>query len=233
MSRVKKPLIISEANENKDANEMIQPEEKLIKNSEIQQLKEKVIKLEVLLANKKKLQEDIEESDEIKIHADDRIRIMSLCPHYLTLTTETKGKGKQYNFAKFGEIHVILYADLLEIIRNNRHFVEDGYFYIMSQRCIIASGLEDIYERVLTKEKILEIIDCTSVDTSIELFKTANNNQRDLIVEMLINKTIEGESIDLNFLDRISRIYDKDKSEDVHIRQRIEDMKKQQSLLSR
>jgi len=101
----------------------------------------------------------------------------------------------------------------------------------MSQRCIMASGLEEVYEKMLTKEKILEIINCTNVDIAVELFKSANDNQRDLIVEMLINKIIEGASIDLNFLDRISRIYDKNKSEDIHIYKRIEDMKKQQSFI--
>jgi hypothetical protein len=144
--------------------------------------------------------------NQIKINQDDYIKVISLCPYQLNLCTEKNGGGKVFTFYSFGEVKRILYADLAKIIETNRGFLEKFYFYIMDKRCIRRHGLDDLYEKALTKERIEVILDGKSNDI-VSLFKSGNPIQQELIVDMLIQKMVKTpESVDLNMIDKISRV---------------------------
>lgn len=141
----------------------------------------------------------------IKIAQDEYIRIISLCPMQLNLSTQGMGKGKVFRFEKFGEIKRILYSDLVNILEVHSNFVEQGFFYILDRNVIMKHGLDEAYEKLLTKEQIQKIIDGDQKE-SVTLFESANNQQREFICDILIEKLQNEEKIDLNLIDRISRI---------------------------
>jgi len=157
-----------------------------------------------LVENKKEDEED-EEINSIRISPDTYIKVISLVPYNLNISTEPKGRGKIFKFSKFGMVKQILYSDLILIIENYSHFLEKGYFTILNQKVIKKHGLEEYYGKVLSKEMIEEILLGNQSD-AVNLFKNANKDQQQTISEMFVNKLIENESVDLNFLDRISRI---------------------------
>jgi hypothetical protein len=130
---------------------------------------------------------------------------MSLLPYPLILSTKGNGTGTVKKFTTMGEIKRILYRDLLEILESHRNFAEAGYFYIMDKRFIRQQGLDEMYSKILTKEKIEEIIRSTEPKHCVEIFNSANEKQKEIIVELLIDKLATGSSVDLNVVDAISR----------------------------
>lgn len=148
---------------------------------------------------------DLDEFNKIKINQDDYIKVVSLTPFQLNLTCEPKGAGKCFTFRGFGQTKRVLYSDLVKILENAHSFLEKAYFYIMDKRVIRRHGLDDLYEKILTKEKIEAIIEGNSND-AVSLFKSASESQQLIIVEMLIEKLVKDpDSVDLNMVDKISR----------------------------
>jgi hypothetical protein len=139
------------------------------------------------------------------IRPDEYIRVMSLCPMALNLSTQPKGRGKVIRFTRFGEVKSILYSQLVDIIDINTSFVQSGMFYIMNKKVVRKHGLDEVYAKILTKEQFEEIVAASS-DDAIELYRQSNGAQRENINVILIAKVRDGEIIDLNFVSKISKI---------------------------
>lgn len=177
-------------------------------------LKEKIDQLLSLQAKKeataivellKDDEEVMDEFNEIKISQDDYIKIVSLCDNPLYMSSLGFGKGKQWSWEKFGDTKRIVYSDVVAIMENYQRFLKKGYFYIADKRVIRRHGLDDLYATILSKEKIQKILGCND-DTSVELFSNANEEQRPMILRMIVSKIARGENMDLNIVDKISRI---------------------------
>lgn len=168
--------------------------------------KAKYKELEAQLAEKNRVQSKGESLPEKKnkVPLDDLIPLMSLLPYPLVLTTRTKGQGKVIKFESFGEVKLVLYQDLIDILEVSRHFMENGYYIILDERVIKAHGLQDIYSKILDKEKIESILSGTK--NGVELYKSCNPEQRKIIVTMIREKMVsDPESVDLNMVDKLSR----------------------------
>lgn len=169
------------------------------KDREIALLKSKLAQLE----GNSEVSEDI---DYQQVRPDEYVSVMSLLPYNLNLATQEGGQGAVKKFTKFGEVKRILYKDLVEILEVHRNFVEAGYFYIMNPQLIRYHGLDDVYEKILTKEKIEEIIS-TESDAAVDLYSSTNEKQQEIIVQLLIDKILlEPQNVNLNFIDKISRL---------------------------
>jgi hypothetical protein len=143
--------------------------------------------------------------DNARIETDEYISVMSLLPYTLNLTTKEAGQGSVKKFTRFGEIKKILYKDLIDIVEVHENFVEAGYFYILHPGFIRQHGLEEIYSRILTKDKIEQIILANS-ENSLTIFESANPEQKEVIIQLLVDKLQSNpESVNLNMVDKISR----------------------------
>lgn len=152
-----------------------------------------------------------QQEDNTSIPLDAYIEVMSLVPYKLNLSTERLGKGRQFSFSRFGEIKRILYNDLASIFENYRTFMEQGLFYILNPKVIRKHGLDDIYEKILTKEMIEKVLNFDS-KAAISLYETATDAQKEVIDSMLIKKIKDGETsdIDFNVVAKISSIGGRD-----------------------
>lgn len=166
---------------------------------------------------------DDEDNNDINISSDSYIKVMSLTPYQLTLTTEPYGRGKKFDFHNFGEVKRILYHHLTDIMEEHPNFVNEGYFVILNKDVVRKHGLDDVYAKILTKEK-LELIFAGNDSDAVNLFKACGDAQRQFIVNMIHDKMLKGEFVDLNLLDRFSRIIDP--SGEYSIAKIGEDMKK-------
>ena len=169
-------------------------------------------KLAELEKENKKLKERLEgEGDNAGIPLDAYIEVMSLVPFKLNLSTERLGRGRQFSFSRFGEVKRILYNDLASIFENYRSFMEQGYFYILNQKVIRKHGLNDIYEKILTKEMIDNILTFDS-KSAIKLYESASEAQREVIDGMLIKivKDKDVSDVDFNIISQVSKIGGRD-----------------------
>lgn len=172
------------------------------KDKEIALLKAKLAELE----NSSSSPVVMDEIEPKQVRPDEYVSVMSLLPYNLNLSTLEGGQGSVKKFNKFGEVKRILYKDLVEILEVHRNFVEAGYFYIMNPQLIRYHGLDDVYEKILTKEKIEEVIS-TDSDAAVNLYTSANEKQQEVIVQLLIDKiNTNPDSVNLNYIDKISRI---------------------------
>jgi hypothetical protein len=120
------------------------------------------------------------------------------------LSTLGLGRGKIFSFKKFGETKRILYSDLVEIIEHQDTFLKEGLFYIDDSRVIRRHGLDEVYESILSKDKVQKIIE--NNQNAITLFASASDSQKKMIAQLFIDKLTRGEQIDLNLVDSITRL---------------------------
>ena len=146
-----------------------------------------------------------ETTEEISISQTDYIKVMNLLPYQLNLCTRNYGQGKIFKFERFGQIKKIIYSDLTEILEVDARFLEEGAFIILNPKVVRLHGLDDIYSKILTKEKIEKILEGT--DEGIALYSTANEGQQKVIVGLLVDKLIKDPtSLDMNMIDKLSRL---------------------------
>jgi len=183
-------------------------------NAELEALRARIAELE-----EKKEKPEEEDFRDVKIQQDDFISVMSLLPYNLNLSTRMGGQGNVKKFTKFGEVKKIMYGDLINILEVNSNFLNAGYFYIMNPALIRHHGLGEVYSKILTKEKIEEILASNS-DECLTLYSSANEKQQEIIVELLIERVFNNpDSVNLNIVDKISR------ASKVDISKRAEEMR--------
>jgi hypothetical protein len=91
----------------------------------------------------------------------------------------------------------------------NDRFLQEGRFVILNRNVVRKHGLDDTLSKILTKDKIDQIIYGENQTDVINLFKAANETQQKNICNIILQKLVAGENIDLNLVDRISREWGK------------------------
>lgn len=157
------------------------------------------------------------------------VKVMSLCGNKLNLATRPHGLGKTFSFDRFGETKNILYSDLLEINNNQKNFLEAGYYYILDDRVIDFEGLNDIYNKILSKDQIERIL--SNEKDATELFQKTNPKQQNVIIKFIVDKILAGENVDLNLVDGLSKIYKINNPDATDIQTRVKNTKNALSVL--
>ena len=209
----------------------------LIENSKVESSEETVVIKKTELENIYKMIEDLQnniknnsnlsvkknEEDEAEIYdyeeeevpLNSYIKVMSLIPYELNLSTERHGKGRIFTFRGYGKTKRIIYQELEKIIEENRHFLERGFFIILDKRVVRKHGLDDIYKNIMNKEKMDMILlgfqgGEVKENDILSFAKSAPKEQQKILATMVIDKRINGETIDLNLFDKLGRIMDMD-----------------------
>ena len=193
------------SDENKDEMFLKVIEQMKQMQKEIKKLQEEKTNAEDLIKTLK-LNNNKENLDEPKL--EDDITVISQCVGGLTLSTDGKGEGTVYRFSKFGEIQDIPWGDLKDICKNMRSLAQKGAFYIANEKAVKKARLKNYYDRMLRNEDILNLFDKDS-NTIIELYKLANDFQKETIIDLICNKKMKGENVDGGVLYAISELSEK------------------------
>ena len=199
---------------------------KAVDNTELEMLKQQLAEMSAKIAQlsgsgEKEIQSD--NGKEIHIALDEYIKVMSLVPNELNLSTRKGKGGKIFQFTKLYEVKRIMYQDLADILENHRNFVDAGFFVVLNKDVIRHQGLDDAYANILTKEKMEDVFRGNSTD-ALNLFKSANPEQQEVICRVIVEELADGKEKDLNFVDRISRVVG------YSLVERADDMKKSREL---
>jgi len=152
-----------------------------------------------------------EKTEKESIDLDDDIDVISLCNGVLNLTTGGFGKGELYSFNEFGQVLPIPYRDLKEIAKNNRSFLEKGYFYIDNQKARVALRISKLYEKMPVAQDLITMLDKDSV-TIKKTLSIMTPEQKTMIASLVIDKLFNGEKLDMNLVKEIGDSVDKDLS---------------------
>jgi hypothetical protein len=160
--------------------------------------------------------ESLDKEDNLVVGQTEYIKVMSLLGWRLNLCTRERGQGKVYRFDNLYQVKRIIYSDLVDIIEVNAEFLKNGYFIILNPKVVRIHGLDEAYNKLLTKEKIEQILEGSS--ETVALYTSANDKQKSVIIDLVVSKLIQyPNSIDLNIIDKLSR------ASGVKIMEKVED----------
>lgn len=190
------------SNENKDDVFAQMMEQMKQMQEQINILKKEKTSAEELV---KALKESNKEEDSDELKSEDDITVISQCVGGLTLSTDGKGEGMVYRFSHFGEIQDIPWGDLKEICRNMKSLAQKGAFYIANEKAVEKAKLKTYYNRMLKNEDVLHLFE-KDANTIIELYKLANDFQKETIIDLISNKRLRGEHVDGGVLYALSEL---------------------------
>lgn len=87
-----------------------------------------------------------------------KIKCINLMRNPLNVSTEPNGKGKMFEFQKYGETKLIKFDELSDIVSSYPNTMGQGLLYIANASAVEELGLSDEYENIHTKEMLDELI---------------------------------------------------------------------------
>lgn len=138
--------------------------------------------------------------------ANKQIRLVSMYYGSLTLCNSmNRNTARMLTFSKFGEIKSVLYHDLVDFVNNERKFAEAGYFYILDKAAVYHLGLSSDYKKLVDVNFINNIMNYSDVEVH-DIVSTMTTAQQDSLVEILADRMFNGQKMDMNKIDIISKI---------------------------
>lgn len=131
-----------------------------------------------------------------------KIKCINLMRNPLNVSTEPWGRGKVYEFSKYGETKLIKFDDLVEIVSSYPNTMEKGFLYIANPQAVEELGLSEDYEGIHTKEILDELVYLRR-DMDVDVFNSMPKDLQEstaLEIARLINAN---EAIDWNRLRKI------------------------------
>lgn len=107
--------------------------------------------------------------------------------------------AKQFDYRTFPE------TEAKVIFNNMPKAITDGLLYIADHDFVDECGLEDMYRDLLTVEDLQNLFNF-SPDDICEIYRNANESQREIIIDMVSDKKITGVPVDANILVKLGEI---------------------------
>lgn len=143
-------------------------------------------------------------------HDQKEIKVVSLVPGKLILSTTGKADGRMYKFEHQFDFCLIPEQDLKEIcLTGMQKAARKGKFYIEDQDFVRENGLASYYSKMLDQAGLTNILSLNVKDFK-EKFNSILPTQRSIIEDMVGNKRINGESVDANVLMALKELTGRD-----------------------
>lgn len=132
------------------------------------------------------------------------IKFISLVPGGLTL----KG-NRMYHIDKQFGYKMIPESEARAILSNMPNTVTSGMVYIADKEFVNKNDLSGVYEEILSDKQLKELLQQNANDVC-EIYKQASMAQREIIVDMVVNRKLNGLPIDANIVVEIGKLCGKD-----------------------
>lgn len=202
-----------ETNNVKTPDDMLVAENKELKNR-LSKLEKMFNALTQQVEEKSKpfsVPKDIEPEEEIvpDIPMGKIIKVVSLFNGGLNLKTSDHGDARVYRFEELGQIYPIIYADLVQILSNQRRFFTEGYCMILDKNVVKAHALEEIYKKIVDDKTIKNILEY-DVAKIREIVSGLMPTVQQTIIESVVSIINKNEYFDKTKVDVISSVTGKD-----------------------
>lgn len=132
------------------------------------------------------------------------IKFISLVPGGLTL----KG-NRMYHIDKQFGYKMIPESEARAILSNMPNTVASGMVYIADKEFVNKNDLSGVYEEILSDKQLKELLQQNANDVC-EIYKQASSAQKGIIVDMVVNRKLNGLPIDANIVVEIGNLCGKD-----------------------
>mgnify|MGYP006927841419 FL=1 len=132
------------------------------------------------------------------------IKFISLVPGGLTL----KG-NRMYHIDKQFGYKMIPESEARAILSNMPNTIASGMVYIADKEFVNKNDLSGVYEEILSDKQLKELLQQNANDVC-EIYKQASMAQKEIIVDMVVNRKLNGLPIDANIVVEIGKLCGKD-----------------------
>lgn len=132
------------------------------------------------------------------------IKFISLVQGGLTL----KGNRLYYIENQF-DYKLIPEGEATAIVSNMPNTIAEGLVYIADKDFVSRMELDGIYEEILSDVQLIELLHKSAEDVC-EIYQQASPAQREIIVDMVVNRKLNGLPIDANIVVEIGKLCGKD-----------------------
>ena len=132
------------------------------------------------------------------------IKFISLVTGGLTL----KG-NRMYHIDKQFGYKMIPEGEAKAIVANMPNTIVNGMVYIADKDFVEACELSGVYEEILSDKQLKELLQRNANDVC-EIYKQASQAQKEIIVDMVVNRKLNGMPIDANIVVEIGKLCGKD-----------------------
>ncbi len=132
------------------------------------------------------------------------VKFISLVQGGLSL----KGNRMYYIDKQFG-YKMIPEGEATAIVANMPNTIANGLVYIADKEFVSKNELDGIYEEILSDKQLKELLHKSANDVC-EIYKQASDAQKQIIVDMVSNRKLNGLPTDANIVVEISKLCGKD-----------------------
>lgn len=132
------------------------------------------------------------------------IKFISLVPGGLTL----KG-NRMYHIDKQFGYKMIPESEARAILSNMPNTIASGMVYIADREFVNKNDLSGVYEEILSDKQLKELLQRNANDVC-EIYQQASLAQKEIIVDMVVNRKLNGLPIDANIVVEIGKLCGKD-----------------------
>ena len=164
--------------------------------------------VEELKASNEKLKEKVEKKETPVLFSNNnnfgskRVKCVSLVHNPINVSTEPDAKGKIFSFNKYGDVRLIKFDELNDIVASYPNTMSQGLIYICNPDVVKELGLDDEYEKIYDKETVDKIIYMRE-EHDADLFIGMNKNMQESTVREIANLINNNVTIDFNYLQKI------------------------------
>lgn len=132
------------------------------------------------------------------------ITFVSMVPGTLVLkgTTIWKIEG-QFNSRS------IMESEAEAILSNMNNAIRNGIVYIADAQFVKEHNLEAVYAHLITDAQLKELLSMNAKHV-VDVYKNANDTQKQVIIDMVSEKKLNGQEIDANILIELGKLCRKD-----------------------
>jgi hypothetical protein len=96
-------------------------------------------------------------------------------------------------------------AEATAIVTNMPNAARSGLFYILDAEFVEENELSDAYQNILDDKQFKQLLNQSS-DYVVDIFKSASDAQKQIIISMIIDKKSHNQPVDANIVEQISKL---------------------------
>lgn len=172
--------------------ETVEAENSALK-AQLEELKAQMLMMQQIMTMQNTVQATPKKSDRM-------IRFVNLIPGTLVLRGSVIWKIEgQFAY------HDFLESEATVIVSNMANLIREGGVYIADAQFVEEHNLAEVYRYILSDDQMRELLEKDSKYV-IDVYKTANDIQKQIIIDMITEKKLAGGQVDANILFEIGRL---------------------------
>lgn len=133
-----------------------------------------------------------------------KIKFVNMCTGKLILKGSTTWEiNGQFTPREFPETEANI------IVNNMANTVRSGYVYIADAQYVEEHMLQAVYDNLLSDKQMIDLLNHDS-SYVIDMYKSANDAQKKVIIDTIVTKRSHGEYVDANVLMKLGELSGKD-----------------------